>query len=133
MPAFAAGASTFILCLPGFLTARLACSLGVSVVLVHSSHILAAYELVKQTFVVKPEQVMCASSCSFDTTAAGNSGFQLVWIRPVTPDAMHSKIASRDTIAPSTMFRVIRMQQENFEIESDYCLSSLTDSAFLTR
>lgn len=90
-----------------------------------------AYELVEKTLGVKPENVMFVSSNSFDATAAKNFGFQVAWIERVTPEAMAAEIASKDVVDPSTMFKILRMQLENFDLEPDHRLTSLADLASL--
>lgn len=89
------------------------------------------YELVEKTLHVKPENVMFVSSNSFDATAAKQFGFQVSWIERVTPQAMAAEIASRDVVDPTTMFKILRMQLENFDLEPDFRLSSLSDLASL--
>ena len=86
-----------------------------------------AYELVEQTLKVKPENVMFVSSNSFDAMAAKQFGFQVAWIERVTPQAMAAEIASKDVVDPTTMFKILRMQLENFGLEPDHRLSSLSD------
>lgn len=87
----------------------------------------AAYELVEKTLNVKPENVMFVSSNAFDATAAKNFGFQVAWIERVTASALASEIASKDVVDPSTMFKILRMQMENFDMEPDHRLTSLSD------
>ena len=86
-----------------------------------------AYELVEKTLKVKPENVMFVSSNSFDATAAKHFGFQVSWIERVTPQAMAAEVASKDVAGPSTMFKLLRMQMENFNLEPDHRLGSLSD------
>jgi len=92
-----------------------------------------AYELVEKTLHVKPENVMFVSSNSFDATAAKHFGFQVSWIERVTPQAMAAEIASKDVVDPTTMFKILRMQLENFDLEPDLRLSSLSDLATLIK
>ena len=92
-----------------------------------------AYELVEQTLKVKPENVMFVSSNSFDATAAKQFGFQVSWIERVTPQAMAAEIASKDVVDPTTLFKILRMQLENFDLEPDHRLTSLSDLASLLK
>lgn len=90
-----------------------------------------AYELVEKTLNVKPENVMFVSSNSFDATGAKRFGFQVSWIERVTPQALASEIASSDVVDPTSMFKILRMQMENFDLEPDRRLSSLSDLSSL--
>jgi len=90
-----------------------------------------AYELVEKTLNVKPENVMFVSSNSFDATGAKLFGFQVSWIERVTPQALASEIASSDVVDPTSMFKILRMQMENFDLEPDRRLSSLSDLSSL--
>ena len=90
-----------------------------------------AYELVEKTLNVKPENVMFVSTNSFDATAAKQFGFQVCWIERVTPLAMVAEIASQEVVGPSTMSKILRMQLENFDLEPDHRLKSLSDLASL--
>lgn len=90
-----------------------------------------AYELVEKTLNVKPENVMFVSSNSFDATGAKHFGFQVSWIERVTPQALASEIASSNVVDPTTMFKILRMQMENFDLEPDHRLSCLSDLSSL--
>lgn len=89
----------------------------------HSS----AYELVEKKLGVKPENTLFVSSNAFDACAAKNFGFHVAWIERVTPDALAREIASSDVVGPATLFKMLRMQMENFDMEPDFRLNSLTD------
>ena len=86
-----------------------------------------AYELVEKRLNVKPGNVMFVSSNSFDATAAKQFGFQVSWIERVTPQAMAAEIAAKDVVDPTTMFKLLRMQLENLDLEPDHRLSSLSE------
>lgn len=90
-----------------------------------------AYELVEKTLNIKPENVMFVSSNAFDATAAKNFGFQVSWIERVTPEALAAEVASKDVVGPSTMFKLLRMQMENFDMEPNHRLKSLTELSSL--
>ncbi len=92
-----------------------------------------AYDLVEQRLSIKPENVMFVSSNSFDASAAKHFGFQVSWIERVTPDALAAEIAASDVAGPSTMFKILRMQMENFDMAPDHKLKSLTDLVDLKR
>lgn len=86
-----------------------------------------AYALVEKTLNVKPENVMFVSSNAFDATAAKNYGFQVSWIERVTPAALADEIRASDVSGPNTMFKLLRMQMENFDMLPDHKLHTLTD------
>lgn len=92
-----------------------------------------AYELVEQKLKVKPGDVMFVSSNAFDACAAKNFGFQVAWIERVTPAALAGEIAKAEVAAPSTMFKLLRMQMENFGMLPDHRLTSLSDLKNLNR
>ena len=92
-----------------------------------------AYELVEKALNVKPANVMFVSSNAFDATAAKQFGFQVSWIERVTQETMAAEIASKDVVDPTTMFKMLRMQMENFDLEPDHRLTSLSELASLTR
>lgn len=87
----------------------------------------SAYQLVEKTLNVKPADTLFVSSNAFDACAAKNFGFQVAWIERVTRDALAAEIASIDAVGPATMFKLLRMQMENFDMEPDYRLTSLTE------
>jgi len=80
-----------------------------------------AYELVEKRLNVERDKVMFVSSNAFDATAAKNFGFNVSWIERVTPEALAA------IVGPTTMFKILRMQMENFDMLPDYRLNSLRD------
>ncbi len=86
-----------------------------------------AYDLVQETLGVAPARVLFVSSNSFDATAAKNYGFQVAWIERVTAPALHAEVADAATIGPTTMFKLLRMREENFGMTADHTLTSLSD------
>lgn len=86
-----------------------------------------AYDLVEEVLGVKPANVLFVSSNSFDATAAKHYGFQVAWIERVKADALRAEIASDPAVAPSTMFKILRMREEKFPYAADHYLSALTD------
>ena len=76
---------------------------------------------------VKPANTLFVSSNAFDACAAKNFGFNVAWIERVTSDALAKEVAAQKTVGPATMFKMLRMQMENFGMEPDYRLSSLSD------
>ncbi|MET4104335.1 2-haloacid dehalogenase [Roseovarius sp. MBR-78] len=92
-----------------------------------------AYGLVEDALNVKPENTVFVSSNAFDACAAKNFGFQVAWIERVTPEALAAEIAAAEVVGPSTMFKLLRMQMENFDMEPDHRLASLDDLAGLIK
>lgn len=90
-----------------------------------------AYDLVEEVLAVKPQNTVFVSSNAFDACAAKNYGFQVAWIERVTPQALAEEIGAAPVVGPGTMFKLLRMQMENFGMEPDYRLKSLTDLAAL--
>ncbi|GAB5469328.1 MAG: haloacid dehalogenase type II [Rhodospirillales bacterium] len=88
-----------------------------------------AYDLVEETLGVTPGKVLFVSSNSFDATAAKHYGFQVAWIERVTAEALHAEIAATPLAGPSTLFKILRMREENFGFSADHYLTSLADLA----
>jgi 2-haloacid dehalogenase len=86
-----------------------------------------AYAMVEKTLNIKPENVMFVSSNAFDATAAKNYGFKVAWIERVTPSALAEEIRNAEVTGPATMFKLLRMQMENFDMLPDHKLRTLLD------
>ncbi len=86
-----------------------------------------AYGLVEATLNVKPANVLFVSSNAFDAAAAKNFGFQVAWIERVTPQALAAEIETSSVVGPNTLFKVLRMQMENFGMLPDHKLKTLLD------
>jgi len=86
-----------------------------------------AYALVEKLLGVQPAKTVFVSSNAFDACAAKNFGFQVAWIERVTTSALSAEIAASDIVGPSTLFKILRMQMENFDMEPDVRLKSLSD------
>ncbi len=87
----------------------------------------SAYELFEKNVKVSPEETLFVSSNAFDACGAKNFGFNVAWIERVTQNALAAEIEASDIVGPSTMFKMLRMQMENFDMEPDYRLTSLSD------
>lgn len=87
----------------------------------------SAYNLVEQNLNVAPQNTLFVSSNAFDACAAKNFGFQVAWIERVTREALAAEIKESTIVGPSTVFKMIRLQMENFDLEPDYRLTSLSD------
>lgn len=88
---------------------------------------VGAYKLVETNLNVRPQDTLFVSSNAFDACAAKNFGFQVAWIERVTTHALAAEIEASTIVGPSTVFKMIRMQMENFDLEPDYRLTSLSD------
>lgn len=87
----------------------------------------SAYKLVEKNLKVTPQETLFVSSNAFDACGAKNFGFQVAWIERVTPDALAAEIKASSVVGPLTMFKMLRMQMENFDLEPDYRLTSLSE------
>lgn len=86
-----------------------------------------AYELVEEELGVKPDEVIFVTSNGFDACGAKNFGFRVVRIERVRPAALCEEIRSSEIIAPQTMFKATRMQDETCGDEPDFKIGSLSD------
>jgi len=87
----------------------------------------SAYKLVEKYLNVVPKDTLFVSSNAFDACAAKNFGFQVAWIERVTPSALAEEIKASSVVGPLTIFKMLRMQMENFDLEPDYRLTSLSE------
>ncbi|AUH66476.1 haloacid dehalogenase type II [Paracoccus zhejiangensis] len=88
-----------------------------------------AYDLVGTGLDLSPNKVLFVSSNSFDATAAKNYGFRVAWIERVTAAALRGEVRSAGTVGPATMFKILRMREEKFDLPPDHYLTSLADLA----
>lgn len=86
-----------------------------------------AYELVEKVLGVPPGRTVFVSSNAFDACAAKNFGFQVAWIERVTTKALSAEIAASEIVGPSTLYKILRMQMENFDMEPDVRLTGLSE------
>jgi len=86
-----------------------------------------AYELVRETMGVAPEEVMFVSSNGFDVSGAKSFGFRVARIERVTPAALSAEIAASAVIGPQTMFKAMRMQAEALGLDADHTIGSLKE------
>lgn len=86
-----------------------------------------AYDLVEETLNVTRENVLFVSSNSFDAVAAKNYGFQVAWIERVPAEVLRREIAASDIAGPTTLFKILRMREEKFDLPADHYLTSLAD------
>ena len=86
-----------------------------------------SYALVEARMGVKPEEVVFVSSNGFDVAGAKRFGFNVARIARVSPVALHAEIAAAAPIAPKTLFKALRMQEERLGEAADWTIASLGD------
>jgi 2-haloacid dehalogenase len=86
-----------------------------------------AYSLIETNLGVQPQEVLFVSSNPFDACGAKAFGLNVAWIERVTQQTMALELAKADLVRPLSMFKALRMQMDEFELEPDYRLSALTD------
>lgn len=84
-----------------------------------------AYEPVTKAMGLEVDEVLFVSSNGFDVSGAKRFGFRVARIERVTPDALNKEIRSSQTIAPTTMFKAMRMQTEAIGYGPDFVIPSL--------
>lgn len=87
----------------------------------------SAYELFEKNIGISPQETLFVSSNAFDACGAKNFGFNVAWIERVTPSVLAAEIKASSIVGPSTVFKMLRMQMENFDMEPDYRLMSLSE------
>jgi 2-haloacid dehalogenase len=86
-----------------------------------------AYRLIESTLHVPPAEVLFVSSNPWDACGAKAFGLNVAWIERVTPEAMAMACVKSDVVAPLTMFKAIRTQMDEFELEPDYRIHALSE------
>lgn len=84
-----------------------------------------AYELVEEALWVKPADVLFVSSNGFDVGGAKNFGFRVARIARLTGEVLVRELTSGG-IAPLTMFKALRMQEEAYAEAPDFTIASLS-------
>lgn len=85
-----------------------------------------AYELVEETLGVRPQEVVFVSSNGFDVGGAKNFGFRVARVARLPPKALTRELEA-GPIAPPTMFKALRMQEETYCEAADFAVSSLSE------
>ena len=85
-----------------------------------------AYTLIESNLGVKPAEVLFVSSNPFDACGAKAFGLNVAWIERVTPDAMALECKKNDVVRPSTIFKAMRMQMDQFGLDPDYRIAGLS-------
>lgn len=86
-----------------------------------------AYTLIEQELGVGHTDVLFVSSNPFDACGAKAFGLSVAWIERVTPDAMALACVKNDLVPPLTMFKAIRTQMDEFDLEPDFRIKALAD------
>lgn len=86
-----------------------------------------AYQLIEEKLGIAPRDVLFVSSNPFDACGAKAFGLQVAWIERVTPDAMADEFTRHDLVRPLAMFKAIRTQMDEFGLEPDYRIRSLSE------
>ncbi|AMJ62679.1 haloacid dehalogenase type II [Bosea sp. PAMC 26642] len=86
-----------------------------------------SYGLVEAHLGVKPDEVVFVSSNGFDVAGAKRFGFRVARIARVSPSALHAEIGAATPIAPKTLFKALRMQEEHLGEAPDWTVASLGD------
>jgi 2-haloacid dehalogenase len=86
-----------------------------------------AYTLIESKLGVPPAQVLFISSNPWDACGAKAFGLNVAWIERVTPEAMALACAKSDLVPPLTMFKAIRMQMDELELDPDYRIRALAE------
>jgi len=86
-----------------------------------------AYGLIESTLRVSPGDVLFVSSNPWDACGAKAFGLHVAWIERVTPEAMALACVETAAIPPLTMFKAIRTQMDELELDPDYRIRSLSE------
>lgn len=86
-----------------------------------------AYALVEERLGIAPAEVLFVSSNPFDVCGAKAFGFQVAWIERVPPQALAAELAARDSLAPLTLFKLLRTQMDDLDAASDHRIRSLAE------
>lgn len=85
-----------------------------------------AYELVEEVLGVKPSEVLFVSSNGFDVGGAKNFGFRVARVARLSPEMLARELNS-GAIAPSTMYKALRTQEETYAEAADFVVPALGD------
>lgn len=86
-----------------------------------------AYSLIESTLGIAPAEVLFVSSNPWDACGAKAFGLNVAWIERVTPEAMALACINSDLVAPLTLFKAIRTQMDELELEPDYRIHALAE------
>jgi 2-haloacid dehalogenase len=86
-----------------------------------------AYSLIETTLGVKSADVLFVSSNPWDACGAKAFGLNVAWIERVTPEAMALDCVESELVAPLTMFKAIRTQMDELDVEPDHRIRALSE------
>jgi len=86
-----------------------------------------AYGLIESTLAIPPASVLFVSSNPWDACGAKAFGLSVAWIERVTPEAIALACIESETIAPLTMFKVLRTQMDELGFAPDHRIRSLAE------
>src|SRR5258708_10558890 len=85
------------------------------------------YTLIESSLGIPPAEVLFISSNPFDACGAKAFGLKVAWIERVTSEAMARAFVKNDLVAPLTMFKAIRTQMDELELEPDHRIHALAE------
>lgn len=88
-----------------------------------------AYSLVQESLGVEPSDVVFVSCNPFDVSGAKSFGFKVAWIERVPAAALQSELRASSVMGPATMFKVLRMRNDELGYDPDLRISSLRELA----
>lgn len=86
-----------------------------------------AYSLVKESLGVEPSEVVFVSCNPFDVSGAKSFGFWVVWIERVPAAALQNELRASRVMGPATMFKVLRMRNDELGYDPDVRINSLME------
>ena len=86
-----------------------------------------AYSLIETTLGVKSADALFVSSNPWDACGAKAFGLNVAWIERVTPEAMALDCVESELVAPLTMFKAIRTQMDELDVEPDHRIRALSE------
>lgn len=92
-----------------------------------------AYELIERRVGTDLGDVLFVSSNAFDACGAKSHGLKVAWIERVSAEALRHEIQAASPVGPVTIFKLMRARMENFGLEPDYRIRSLSDLPGLLR
>lgn len=86
-----------------------------------------AYSLVEEKLGATPDEVVFVSCNPFDICGAKSFGFKVAWIERVPATSLQAEVRGGQPLEPSTMFKVLRMRMDEFDLDPDVRIHTLID------
>lgn len=86
-----------------------------------------AYQLIENKMGLRPQEVLFVSSNPFDACGAKAFGLNVAWIERVTPASIAAEFKPNAMITPLHMFKAIRTQMDQLNLEPDYRITALSN------